>query len=70
MVYRLRLIDALEIIFNYQTKASFIQGFKLGYELTSELQTYNSQFDEINSRQTGSFFMSEEENENGQSKFT
>lgn len=53
----LRLIDALEMICNYQTKASYIQGFKLGYELTTELQTYNSQFDEINSRQAGSSFM-------------
>lgn len=34
----LRIIDALEMICNYQTKTSFIQGFKLGFELTTELQ--------------------------------
>ena len=37
----LRIIDAEEMIFNYQSKAKFIQGFKLGVELAIELQNYN-----------------------------
>ncbi|MEA5011800.1 MAG: hypothetical protein VB100_08790 [Angelakisella sp.] len=37
----LRIIDAEGMICNYQSKASFIQGFKLGVELTIELQNYN-----------------------------
>ncbi len=53
----LRIIDALEMICNYQTKASFIQGFKLGFELTTELQKYNPQLDEIYSQKVGGFFM-------------
>ena len=53
----LRIIDALEMICNYQTKASFIQGFKLGVELTTELQKYNPQLDEIYSQKAGGFFM-------------
>jgi len=32
----LRIIDALGMICNYQSKASFIQGFGLGMELTTE----------------------------------
>lgn len=38
----LRISDTLQMICNYQSKASFIQGFKLGFELTTELQTYDS----------------------------
>ena len=56
----LRIIDALEMICNYQTKASFIQGFKLGFELTIELQNYNSQLAEIDSQKAGSSFMPQE----------
>jgi len=37
------------MICNYQTKASFIQGFKLGFELTTELQTYDAHSAEIDS---------------------
>lgn len=37
----LRIIDAMEMICNYQNKNSFIQGIKLGVELTTELQSYD-----------------------------
>jgi len=53
----LRIIDALEMICNYQTKAIFIQGFKLGLELTTELQNYNSHSAEIDSQNCGNSFM-------------
>lgn len=56
----LRIIDALEMIENYQSKNSFIQGFKLGFELTSELQNYSSQLYEIDSLKAGSSFMPQE----------
>lgn len=64
----LRIIDALEMICNYQTKASFIQGFKLGFELTTELQTYDAHSAEIDSLNCGHSFMpnggTEDEKEN------
>lgn len=53
----LRIIDALEMICNYQTKASFIQGFKLGFELTTELQIHDAHSAEISSHDCGYFFM-------------
>lgn len=53
----LRIIDALEMICNYQTKESFIQGFKLGFELTTELQTYDAHSAEIDSQNCGHSFM-------------
>lgn len=53
----LRIIDALQMICNYQSKASFIQGFKLGFELTTELQNYDPQICEMDSRKSGGFFM-------------
>lgn len=56
----LRIIDALEMICNYQTKESFIQGFKLGFELTSELQMYNAHSAEIDSQNCGHSFMPKE----------
>lgn len=56
----LRIIDALEMICNYQSKASFIQGFKLGFELTTELQNYNSHSAEIDSQNCGNSFMPQE----------
>ena len=56
----LRIIDALEMICNYQSKASFIQGFKLGFELTTELQTYNSRSIENDSQNCGNSFMPQE----------
>ncbi|MEG1725217.1 MAG: hypothetical protein RR313_07470, partial [Anaerovoracaceae bacterium] len=37
----LRIIDALGMICNYQSKASFIQGFGLGMELATELKNYD-----------------------------
>lgn len=56
----LRIIDALEMICNYQTKSSFIQGFKLGFELTTELQIYDVHSAEIDSQNCGHSFMPEE----------
>lgn len=56
----LRIIDALEMISGYQTKASFIEGFKLGFELTTELQTYNSRSIENDSQNCGNSFMPQE----------
>lgn len=56
----LRIIDALEMICNYQTKASFIQGFKLGFELTTEIQTYDAHIAEIDSQNCGHSFMPQE----------
>lgn len=53
----LPIIDALEMICNYQTKESFIQGFKLGFELTTELQTYDAHSAEIDSQNCGHSFM-------------
>lgn len=60
----LRIIDALEMICNYQSKASFIQGFKLGFELTTELQNYSSHSAEIDSQNCGNFFMPQEVQKN------
>ena len=56
----LRIIDALEMICNYQTKAGFTQGFKLGFELTTELQTYDAHSAEIDSQNCGHSFMPQE----------
>ena len=53
----LRIIDALEMICNYQTKASFIQGFKLGFELTTELQNYSPRSMENDAQHFEDFFM-------------
>lgn len=53
----LRIIDTLQMICNYQSKASFIQGFKLGFELTTELQTYDSHSAEIDSQNCGNSSM-------------
>lgn len=60
----LRIIDELEMICNYQSKASFIQGFKLGFELTTELQNYNSHSAEIDSQNCGNSFMPQEVQKN------
>lgn len=60
----LRIIDALEMICIYQTKASFIQGFKLGFELTTELQTYDARSAEIDSQNCGHSFMPQEVQKN------
>lgn len=56
----LRIIDALEMVCNYQSKDSFIQGFKLGFELTNELQNYDFHSAEIDSQNCGNFFMPQE----------
>ena len=56
----LRIIDELEMISHYQSKASFIQGFNLGFELTTELQNYSSRSAEIDSQSCGNFFMPQE----------
>ena len=60
----LRIIDALEMICNYQTKSSFIQGFRLGFELTTELQTYDARSAEIDSQNCGHSFMPKEVQKN------
>ena len=53
----LRIIDAEEMICNYQSKASFIQGFKLGVELAIELQNYNDHsLEKRNLNDCGHFF--------------
>ena len=54
----LRIIDQLEMICNYQSKQSFIQGFQLGMELTAELQHYKDHsLEKINLNDCGQFFM-------------
>lgn len=60
----LRIIDALEMICNYQSKDSFIQGFKLVFELTNELQNYDSHSSEIESQSCGNSFMPQEVQKN------
>ena len=60
----LRIIDTLQMICNYQSKASFIQGFKLGFELTTELQTYDSRSAEKDSQNCGNSFMPQEVQKN------
>ena len=53
----LRIIDAEEMICSYQSKASFIQGFKLGIELAMELQNYNDHsLEKINLNDCGHYF--------------
>lgn len=57
----LRIIDALEMICNYQSKDSFIQGFKLGVELANELHYKNDHsFEKENLNDCGQFFMPQE----------
>ncbi|MFZ1758704.1 MAG: DUF6809 family protein [Streptococcus suis] len=53
----LQIIDALEMICNYQSKASFIQGFQLGMELTTELQHYKDHSLEKQLNDCGQNFM-------------
>lgn len=53
----LRIIDALEMICNYQSKTSFLQGFGLGMELTTELQNYKDHSLEEILNDCGQFFM-------------
>lgn len=60
----LRIIDALEMVCNYQSKDSFIQGFKLGFELKTELQNYDSHSSEIESQSCGNSFMPQEVQKN------
>ena len=60
----LRIIDALEMICNYQTKTSFIQGFKLGFELTTEEQTCDTTSVEIHSQNCGNSVMQREVQQN------
>ncbi len=58
----LRIIDAAEMICNYQSKDSFIQGFKLGVELANELHYKNDHsFEKENLNDCGQFFMSKGE---------
>lgn len=37
----LQIMDELELICEFQSKDSFIQGFKLGIEIKTELDKYN-----------------------------
>ena len=60
----LRIIDALQMICNYQSKNSSTQGFKLGFELTTELQTYDAHSAEIDSQNCGHSFMPQEVQKN------
>lgn len=56
----LRIMDALDLICTMQTKDSFIQGFKLGLDFTTELQNYNGHsLREKSLDDCGQFFMSE-----------
>lgn len=52
----LRIMDALSMICNYQSKASFIQGFGFGMELATELKNYDHSLEEI-LNDCGQFFM-------------
>jgi len=52
----LRIMDALSMISNCQSKASFIQGFELGMELATELKNYDHSLEEI-LNDCGQFFM-------------
>ena len=52
----LRIIDALEMICNYQSKTSFLQGFGLGMELATELKNYDHSL-EKQLNDCGQFFM-------------
>ncbi len=56
----LRIMDALEMICNYESKDSFLQGFKLGLELTYELQNYEPRNCENKTHSFGDFFMPKE----------
>lgn len=59
----LRIIDALGMICNYQSKASFIQGFGLGTELATELKHYDHSLEEV-LNDCGQFFMPNGESDN------
>jgi hypothetical protein len=52
----LRIIDALGMICNYQSKARFIQGFALGMELATELNNYDHSLEAV-LNDCGQFFM-------------
>ena len=59
------IIDDLMLICNYQNKDCFIKGFKLGFKLTTELQTYDTHSAEKDSQCCGYSFMPQEDEENG-----
>lgn len=56
----LRMLDAQQTIGVLQTQNAFTQGFKLGLELTTELQNYNDHSLEIENQDYGQFFMQQE----------
>lgn len=57
----LRIMDALDLICTMRAKDSFVQGFKLGVDLTSELQNYNDHSHGENAlHDCGQFFMSDD----------
>lgn len=59
----LRIMDALSIIGNYQSKAGFLQGFGLGMELATELKNYDHSLEEV-LNDCGQLFMSKGESDN------
>lgn len=54
----LRMLDAQQTIGILQTQNAFAQGFKLGLELTTELQNYDDHSLEIENQDYGQFFCS------------
>lgn len=60
----LRMLDAQQTIGILQTQNAFAQGFKLGLELTTELQNYNDHSLEIENQDYGQFFMPQEVTDN------
>lgn len=56
----LRMLDAQQTIGVLQTQNAFTQGFKLGVELTTELQNYDPQNVEIDSQSFEDIFMPQE----------
>lgn len=56
----LRMLNAQQMIGNIQAQNAFTQGFKLGLELTTELQNYDPRSIETNSQGFGYFFMPKE----------
>ncbi|MEG1836106.1 MAG: hypothetical protein RR229_08350 [Oscillospiraceae bacterium] len=59
----LRMLDAQQTIGILQTQNAFTQGFKLGLEISNELQNYNDHSLEIENQDYGHSFMPNEEQE-------
>lgn len=56
----LRMLDAQQTMGLLQTQNAFVQGFKLGLELTTELQNYDPRNVEIDSQCFEDIFMPQE----------